>query len=555
MSSQNIQLVSNQYGDVYINVINDTHFKTLSAREIITAILISKLNKEATFYIIIGTDSGLFPKFLSTLPHQEKNKFLFIELDEILPVISDQISNIESDNIIITTFDAWLSAAINFGIEPYTYNDNVKLFASLAASEGHIENYTELFKDLEQSISSLSFEFNIRTYRSSFQREALLNLPDNMNAAEILRNTGSGFALVMGAGPTLYEHFDWIKSNRNNLTLFAVSRISKILLEQGIQPDVIVSVDPQDINYTQGIEAIKFENSILVHSSHVSNRLLSQFNGKKFYLGDRLFWTSEFNIKNFQAHGPTVSHTAIATAMQMGFTDILLAGVDFCFTKDGESHVSGTQTNKTSSFEVETYSGEVRKTIQDFLLSIRSLEALGKIFAGNIFNLSKQAARCEHVSYLSHPEIVYTSFDRPMLDSHTNLNILKDHLQKSEKELIKAEIKFKGLITLLQKALKLNNQWLNANDKQKIRLQLDIIEKKINSKKYKPYINACRMGSGRKFYSLLNQTREKKSDEHEHSWLEKYYNSQYESLLKIRDFLSNAKENLIIRKRELDKKM
>ncbi len=549
-----VKIVENKYGDKYINVINDNHFKNLSAEEVVTAILLSKLNEEGNFYVFIGTDSGLLPKYLDKLPHKEKNKFLFIELDEIIPVIQEQINAISSQNILITNLSDWRNTAVSFGIEAYIYNDKVRLFASLAASEGHIDNYNDLYEILKQSLSSINFEFNARTGNMAFYKEGLLNIADNIYPAEMLRNSGDSFALVIGAGPSLEEHIDWIKNNQHKITILAVSRVCEYLIKNQIKPNLVVSVDPQEMNYLQSKGVLQLSNSILLHSYHVNYKLLSQFAGDKYFLGNRFFWDSTNNLKNFYSIGPTVSHTAITSAMQMGFTKILLTGVDFCYGEDGQSHVSGILRDKTNDLKVLTYDGQERYTTQDFLLSIRTLESIAKSFSGKIYNLSKHAAKCDSIEFTFYPEEIKTAFNGPNKDPNEKINEIKNHLSLSEKELIKAEKKYSLINSISQEALSLNLKWFNLkkqNNVEQIKLKLDVLEKKLNSKKLEPYIKSCRTGAGRKFFSLLNKSRKLKDDQHEYEWLKEYYEAHLQSSKLILALINNAKLNILDRKNEL----
>ncbi len=547
MSDQNVALVTNQYGDVYINAINDTHFKKLSAREIVTAILLTKLNEEATFYIIIGTDSGLLPKYLNELPHKEKSKFLFIELDIVLPIIENQFNYEEMENITITSFDDWRDAALRLGIEPYLYNDKVKLIASLAASEGHIDNYTELFPILEQAISSLSYEFNTKTYNYNFLRQSLINLADNIYPAEVLRNTAKGQALILGAGPSLANHITWIKNHQKNITIFSVSRIIDYLISKEITPDFIVSVDPQEVNYESGKQSCSQKNSILIHSNSVSFRLQSQFQGKKLYLGNKFFWKSTKNSQNLDSFGPTVTHTATLVAMQMGFEKIYLAGVDFCFTPEGKTHVAGIprkQKNHHKPLEVMTYDEKFSETHHDFLLSIRRLELLAKIFNGKIYNLSKEAAKCEGITLAEYPEETSPKYAlSKTLDF--NENHILNHLMIAKKELTKAQKSINAIKMLSEEALELNEKWPKASSQdkaEKIKFKIDKIENKLNSRKHENYINTCRVVGGRNLYSLVNKAREEKTIEHEYDWMKQYYQSHYNGCKKILDAIVEAEK-------------
>ncbi len=531
MSDNGAELVTNKYGETFINLINSSHFSNLSAEQIITAAFLQKLNKRGTFYVILGTDSGLFPKFLSKLPLPEKSKYLFIELDVIYPVARELAGNVENEQIIIATTENWETRARENNIAHYIFDDKLTYISSLGANEGHIDNYLEMYDEIKQKLFNINFEFTTGSYSNPFIHETILNSYNNDTPAKLLEKTASGKVLILAAGPSLKDHIYWIKNNQDKIHIIAVSRIARILIENEINPDIVTSVDPKDTNYQMGHHISKLQNTILVHANHVSHRLLENYQGQKYYTGNRFYWNSRLNHPNYTFPGPTVTHSSIFLAIKMGFNEIYLAGVDLCFDSSANSHADDYTKDKKIDAEVMTYEDQTRKTSHDFLLGIKTLSEIAKSFDGKIYNLNKTAAKIDNILYSKYPIQLNT---KPTLK--TQINIDENKIAERniiDKELKKAQNKYIEIKNLCEQALLQLNKTIKIKNVEKlnvIHLKIDHIEAKLNSKKYSNYIKLVKHAAGKKYLSLINKASDQKSQKHEYEWLKEYYESQIEGV-------------------------
>ena len=528
MSNNSVEIAVNDYGDRYINVINQTHFGKLPAKDIVSAIFIQKLNKPATFYIIIGSDSGLLPKYLNLLPIPEKTIYLFIELDIVFPIAEELATLDGSSNIFLTTPDEWEALAKDLNIDQYAFNDKISLVTSLAASEGHIDNYTEIYEEIKQKAFSLNFEFNSKIQSMSYIRESLFNAPFNTNPAIQLKGKGEGSALILGAGPSLGDHIQWIKENQRHITIIAVSRLCGYLIENEITPDIIVSVDAHILNYQQSEEIKYLNDTILIYAYHVNHNLVYNSNVEKYYIGPVFLWDSKLTQENFNVFGPTVTHTSLALAILMGYEKIYLAGVDLCFPNDGRSHIDGQTTNRISEAVVKTYNNEEAGTGHDFLLGIRQLNNLVKGLKGNVYNLSKNAAFIESIPYCNYPQV---SFNEKKRISENIKNNQKLNIDKSLKELTSVKDGLIEVEKLCKKALEIiENPIIKI---EKIKEKADKIESKLNSKKLKRFFKLSKISAEKNYFKLHNLSSENRTSEHEKTWLMNYYQAHIDGVKKL----------------------
>lgn len=144
--------------------------------------------------------------------------------------------------------------------------------------------------------------------------------------------------IICGAGPTLIEHFHWLKQakTKKDYTLISVDAAVKALYQEGIVPDIIVSIDPRAKHLFDGFN----EKVPLVYFPVVDDDFLSTWQGERYvaYSTGALYQP----INNIEPRGRlycggSVIHPAIDLAVNMKAENIILLGADFSFP-DGRTH-------------------------------------------------------------------------------------------------------------------------------------------------------------------------------------------------------------------------
>jgi hypothetical protein len=151
--------------------------------------------------------------------------------------------------------------------------------------------------------------------------------------------------LVAGAGPSLSESLDEIIKYRERFILIAVDTALHVLYQNGIDPDLVYSVDPQFINsfYLEGYDGksgIVFDPT----STYLSPRLevgfrKGFFTTTPFPLTKILQDLSKVEIGSIP-FGGSVSTNAISLARLMGGSSLYMVGQDLSFS-DGLAHAKG----------------------------------------------------------------------------------------------------------------------------------------------------------------------------------------------------------------------
>lgn len=518
-------LKTNIFNEQFLYSINRDSFSQISAAVIFDTEFKDKIFKENSLYIIIGTDSGLLPKYIQSLGIPSGTRYIFVEPNEILDELNlcSLLDNLNPD-ITITTYTQWEKKAANYKIAEYSYINGIVLLSAICAQSNILESYSELTWQLTESVQTTHWKYSISLSTEMFILRQIENIAENKIPAKILKNAYQGqTVIILAGGPSLNEILPWVKEKRNELVVFSVSRISKQLLNADITPDFIFSVDPQQVSFDVSHDMLLFNNSpILIHSYHIYPGLLNQWQGASLYLGARIPWQSPLNVDNIDSCGPTVTNSAISTAEHFGFSTILLAGVDLCYAKNGSTHAQGSAEQlagpkyDTTSLQVETYSGENRGTGQDYFFALQTIinQASSITQSGKkIINLAKNAAKAEGISHILPENIELSQPLKPALSiAHKHIDLYNEQFSSSIylsdliSELKKANHNIKAIETLAKKANQINSAMYNSSgsiENYKDKKKLDNIEKTFN-KKYISYSFLVKKFGVRQFIKITS---------------------------------------------------
>lgn len=486
-----------EFNEPYLYSINGHRFLHQRSTEIYHNTFDHSLFESDNFIIISGTDSGLLIDYILSLPLNPACKILFVEQPHIISML-ESIPDEYAAQIKVCTLEQWTSVVDEMQIISYVYKSKVKLILSLAAQELHDCTYHLINSQLREEIELHIFKVGSELGNQDFVEQQLRNIGDNVVEAACLKNAFDGQAcVVLAGGPSLDENIDWIKSQRDNLVVFAVSRLAKRLIEEQLYPDFVIAVDPKPISLVNSREMLLFPNQpTLIYASAAYSPIVAQWPHEKVYLGHKVPWDSKLNINNIDNTPPTVTNTAITMAMEMGFKLILLAGVDLCYNSVGVSHAKGNAESQglTLLFErigkqVETYAGDIVETNIQLLIAQESLSNQASIAAEKsieIYNLSLNSAKTKYIPYKNSDDISLPIGNKEkrtkkdlMYVSHES-HIKHNKLMLQEVLRIKREIK--EIKDLSQKALKHNDAMFTAIESGKHKAKLDKIEHTLNKK-------------------------------------------------------------------------
>ncbi len=178
--------------------------------------------------------------------------------------------------------------------------------------------------------------FNIRAYLAN-------------PGVEVLARRAAGYpAIVVSAGPSLARNLDQLGPLRERAVIIGVQTVLRTLLERGVPPHFVTSLDYHEISgqFFHGIR--EFGGAILVAEPKVTWRVPDAFRGPIHMLHspfiDDLLREAAPPRAALRA-GSTVAHLAFYLAEHLGCDPVILVGQDLAFT-EGLYYPAGMQVER-----------------------------------------------------------------------------------------------------------------------------------------------------------------------------------------------------------------
>ncbi len=353
-------------------------------------ILISTLDSiyVNTTLIIFGLSRG---EYLSAVQKKtsEFNNILIIEPSmEIFKAFSEDNNNhILEDkhiNILCQPDEKELTTAYNLLIDSKQVG-NIKIYDYGSYRNIFKEDYKLLFDSLQKFITGNAINRNtIDAYSVKWFNSYMSNLRHSMDSYTIndFKDSFKNYpSVVVSAGPSLDKNIDLLKGMENKVLIIAGNRTLKPLLDRGIRPHFVCTIDPTDLIYEMMKENLDAKVP-LVHS-HMSNdllvreqkgaRVLYTSGGNHNYLPELLDYEVDSLIS-----GGSVAHAAADFAVYCGCSPVIFIGQDLAYTNN-ERHADSAKASidkelNYSLKQVEAYGGGTVGTSVDFDLFRRAFE-------------------------------------------------------------------------------------------------------------------------------------------------------------------------------------
>lgn len=275
----------------------------------------------------------------------------------------------------------------------------------------------ELLKLVRNYLSEVRVDLTTRKvytenwYRESFKNSKYLN--ENLNRIiniDFLKNQYKGSnSLMIAGGPSLEDAIPYLKQAQHAYYIIAIGQTTKVLLENEIRPDFVISIDSGEANAHFFKD---FELDIpLIYSLQVNHQIPRRAKGLLIPYADTKFTQDllDYSKTAFSSY-PTVALAAVAVANYLGFDSIGLIGQDLAL-REGEYYsssvkqVSSTagQFNKTL-YDIMLNNGEIGKTTPILFGFLTSYQALIKSYpelTNKLLNYAEKGACIEGVSYQS----------------------------------------------------------------------------------------------------------------------------------------------------------
>lgn len=259
----------------------------------------------------------------------------------------------------------------------------------------------------------------INAFRPLWERNAKLNYYEIgkrkkiNNIKNYMPDMNKTPILVCGGGPSLEDHYDFIKENRGKFVLFAVDMTINALIAHDIYPEFLVNVDPQGSVLCECIKKLNLGKrripTIMLMSVFTSPEILHYWTGDVMYY--RLF-DPDNPVYTEQGEKYYSNLIGIPSKLNVGEFTVSMAtffskyvaftGIDFAFYKDkyrshGSIDLAPTETDHGdskvdgNSLLVQDYKGDNIYTTDLMLDYAKQFQTNLPFYEkqSKIFNLSK----------------------------------------------------------------------------------------------------------------------------------------------------------------------
>ncbi len=320
--------------------------------------LCKSIDEGFNFFLILGTGSGLFLKKLS----ERFPMALIISLELYQDDIdflrqAASIKELEKNHQVIFSSLESLEKDLSQNYIPAKYGD-LKIIEQRAWVNENKDSINQINSILQKSIGIISADFSVQSH---FGKIWTTNILNNALLAEKISNESfnklslsSCFskdvlqktAVIVAAGPTLDKTIK-ILNERNKYFIIATDTAASALTKNNIIPDVIVSIDGQNVSYNHFMKTPSTLYAFDFCSNFSAAKHIAE-NGNKFFFfcsGHPLANAINISCGNafptlFSGAG-TVTITATDLAVKAGFSKIQVLGADFSYS-NGKAYAKGT---------------------------------------------------------------------------------------------------------------------------------------------------------------------------------------------------------------------
>ena len=224
----------------------------------------------------------------------------------------------------------------------------------------------EIQNILRKCLESISSDYSVQAH---FAKVWQRNILRNLKTLSSLSCNSFDFPLekraaIIGAGPSLDSCIEFLKKNRESRYIIATDTAWRILLQNGIFADAVVTIDGQNISYRHFIDKFPDSRTLFVADlcSHPAIAEKAQKNGNavQFFASNHplSLFAKQYAKEHNQYFPPeidttsgTVTVAALDFAVKAGFKEIELFGADFAYT-NSKAYAKGSYLDPT--FENES---------------------------------------------------------------------------------------------------------------------------------------------------------------------------------------------------------
>lgn len=259
-----------------------------------------------------------------------------------------------------------------------------------------IQQYSDYFNEvsdlIHEVLEQVGDDFTVQTrFGKKWFRNTVINLAKAEKAAFKIGSVRKAF--ITAAGPSLDENIDKLIKMRNEVFLIATDTSLPALLQRRIQPDLVISIDCQDISYNHFMQGYPQNIPLLLDLASPSKLTRVTDNQLYFSSGHPFSIYVNRNFRQFpqiDTSGGNVTYAALSLAQALGAKIIYVMGADFSYPRG-------------KSYALETYLYPWFRNLENRFSSLES-----SFFTFMMHNNSMIKEDCDgYIRYISKPMIGY----------------------------------------------------------------------------------------------------------------------------------------------------
>lgn len=296
-----------------------------------------------------------------------------------------------------------LRPTINVFIPFYTSIDK-KTMNKYYDKEYRVFTANILALGFEKSFGTLPYRNSIRNIEHLYHSHSLKPFDNKFDGCA---------ALIVGGGPSLELDIETIKKANDRLLIIAAGSSVQTLLHFGIEPHLLVSMDPSEAN-GRVFKVIDTTEVPLVFVNQIYSPILEDHpknNFHAYFANDCIinYCFGDLDLKPKIRPNPSVSGSAVQLAYYLGAKKILFAGQDLSFPNNkyysaGATHQSKDKLNSamtSNTIKVENVQGQFNNTNPSLKVMLEDIEELIEQMEGITFiNTSSLGVKIKGADYV-----------------------------------------------------------------------------------------------------------------------------------------------------------
>lgn len=310
------------------------------------------LNNLNNVIMMYGLGNGCLAKELESRLNEQDILFIYEPSQQIFAHVLEEysISELSSKNNVILCiegindydFHVFLQRAVNI-TNLLTLNLCAHPHYTELFPESHIKFYKEIKDVMVHTKININTEikFGKRLIINSFKN--IKYIKNSYLLIDFLRDINTDIpAIIVAAGPSVEANIEELKRAKGRSYIFVVDRALDYVLDNGLEPDFIVTVDP-----IKPVEYFTRRNDVTIPllCEPASNwEILEHHKGKKIIYNCSEYFKQLYKAVGinspFLITGASVATAAFTVCVGLGFNKIVLVGQDLAYSGDA-THAGG----------------------------------------------------------------------------------------------------------------------------------------------------------------------------------------------------------------------